>query len=426
MNGRELPRIATTVPGPESRAHTDRLAAHECPAITARRARRATLLGAADDDPIVWDQAVGAVIVDVDGNRYVDTTSGFGVALIGHRHPDVVAAAHAQTERLVHAMGDAYPDASRIALLERLAAVTPGDLSASILGLSGSDAVDAAIKTAVLATGRTGVLTFDRAYHGLSLGVLALQAYNTSFTEPFSAIAHPDVTHLPWGCAPDAVATAMAQHPGGIGLVMLEPIQGRGGMHPAPDGWLAEVTEVARRHGALVAFDEVQSGCGRTGRYFACEDDGVTPDLICLGKALGGGFPISACIGTPEVMNAWGASTGQAIHTQTFLGHPVGCAAALATLDVLEHGGLGRIRRSGSTWRDALTSSGFTVRGRGLMMGVEIGVNGLAASRGLLQRGVVALPAGPTSLGLTPPMCVTDAQVGAVIDALCAVVAELA
>ena len=210
MNGRELPRIATTVPGPESRAHTDRLAAHECPAITARRARRATLLGAADDDPIVWDEALGAVIVDVDGNRYVDTTSGFGVALVGHRHPDVVAAAQAQTQHLVHAMGDAYPDASRIALLERLATVTPGDLSASILGLSGSDAVDAAIKTAVLATGRTGVLTFNRAYHGLSLGVLALQAYNANYTEPFAAIAPPDVTHLPWGCDPDALATAIA------------------------------------------------------------------------------------------------------------------------------------------------------------------------------------------------------------------------
>lgn len=425
MNGRELPRISTTVPGPESQRQTDRLAEYECPAITARRERRAQVLGAANDDPIVWDEARGSVVQDVDGNRFVDTTSGFGVALIGHRHPDVVAAAHAQAERLVHAMGDAYPDVTRIALLQRIAEITPGDLSISILGLSGSDAVDAAIKTAILATGRTGVLTFERSYHGLSLGVLALQAYNPSFTKPFAQVAHPDVIHLPWGCEPEQVAHAIATHPGGIGLVLAEPIQGRGGMHPAPAGWLAQIAQAARDGGALFGLDEIQSGCGRTGQWFACEREGVTPDLICLGKALGGGYPLSACTGTPQVMNAWGASTGQAIHTQTFLGHPVGCAAALATLDVLEQDGMRRIRSSAQTWNESLTHHGFDVRGAGLMMGIELGVDGLAASRGLLQRGILSLPAGPTSLGLTPPLCVTDAQIGCVIDALVSVVSEL-
>ena len=180
MTGCDLPALITQIPGPRSRARVVVLARHECPAVTARRARRAATLGAADDDPIVWDQAVGANVMDVDGNRYVDLTSGFGVALIGHRHPAVVRAASAQSSRLVHAMGDAWPDDTRIALLERLATITPDGLDVTLLGLSGSDAVDAAVKTAVLATGRSGVLTFERGYHGLALGVLGLQGYNLS------------------------------------------------------------------------------------------------------------------------------------------------------------------------------------------------------------------------------------------------------
>lgn len=371
-------------------------------------------LGAADDDPIVWDRAVGSNVIDVDGNVYVDLTSGFGVALLGHRHPDVVAAASTQSQRLVHAMGDAFPDATRIRLLRALAGVTPEGLDVSLLGLSGSDAVDAAIKTAVLATGKTGVLAFDRGYHGLALGVLALQGYKPSFTKPFAAIAHPDVRRLPFGCDPALLEAALD----GVGLVIVEPIQGRGGFFEAPEGWLKAVADAARQHGALVAFDEIQSGMGRTGEWFAGPAQGVVPDLLCVGKALAGGYPLSACVGSRAVMDAWGASRGEALHTQTFLGHPIGCAAALASIEALASGGLEQVRATSEHLESALTTAGFEVRGRGLMRAVTVDRDGLAACRALLQEGFIALPAGPAQVGLTPPMTLTPAQIEAFVAAL--------
>lgn len=418
MDGSELPAVHGPVPGPRSRAQIDTLATHECPAITQRRARRAAALGTATDDPIVWERAVGANVWDVDGNRYVDLTSGFGVALVGHRHPVVVAAAQAQIGRLVHAMGDAWPDASRIELLRRLAAFAPPQLSVAVLGLSGSDAVDAAIKTAHLATGRAGILVFEGAYHGLALGVLGLQSARPAFTEPFADVTHPAITRLPWGCAPDRIAGALAG--GGVGLVLAEPIQGRGGIRDAPTGWLAEIAAVTRASGALFALDEIQTGMGRTGVPFAGPAEGVVPDLMCVGKALAGGFPLSACLGTPQAMAAWGASTGEAIHTQTFLGHPVGCAAALAVLDLLEGGLIEQVtERAG-----ALEVHLGPLRGRGLLRALQLpaGTDALATSRALLQRGFLVLPAGPDSLQIVPPVALTDPQLEAFAAALSEVV----
>ena len=417
MTGTDLPRLATEVPGPRSRARIDVLARHECAAVTARRARRAEALGLADDDPPVWDEALGANVRDVDGNVFVDLTSGFGVALVGHRDPGVVAAATRQAARLPHAMGDAFPDDSRIALLERLADAAPRGLSVALLGLSGSDAVDAAVKTAVLATGRTGVLAFGGAYHGLALGVVGLQAYKAAFTEPFRAVSHPGVTHLPWACDPSAVRDVLAT--GRIGLVLAEPILGRGGIRVPPDGWLAEIADWTRRHGAVFCLDEIQTGLGRTGVRFAGPADGVVPDLMCVGKALGGGFPISACLGTPEVMAHWGGSKGEAIHTQTFLGHPIGCAAAVAVLDQLAGGLPERVRERGDALARALADARFPVRGRGLMRAAEVGAGrGLAVSRGLLQRGYLALPADDDAISLTPPVTLGDAQIEGLVRAM--------
>ena len=231
--------LHTPVPGPVAQAFVDTLARHECPAVTARRARRAATLGAASDDPIVWDTACGANVRDVDGNVFVDLTAGFAVNLLGHRDPRVVAAVHAQADRLLHAMGDAFPDRARIDLLARLAAIAPHDahgapLDVALLGLSGSDAIDAAVRTARLATGRAGVLVFDGGYHGLALGVLGLQAYKASFTDPFRDTTHPFATALPWGADPDAVDAVLGG--GAIGLVLVEPVQGRGGMRAPPPG----------------------------------------------------------------------------------------------------------------------------------------------------------------------------------------------
>lgn len=413
MNGTHLPELSTSLPGPASTALVDVLARHECPAITARRARRAATLGVSDVDPIVWDRAVGSNVWDADGNRLVDLTSGFGVATVGHRNPEVVAAAHAQTDRLLHAMGDAYPDVARIRFLEKLATHTPADLDHAILGLSGADAIDAIVKTAILATGRTGVLVFEGAYHGLSLGTVPLQAYKAAFTEPFRGITHPDVHVLPYGVSPATLDSFLASQ--SIGLVLVEPIQGRGGIRVPPAGWLGELNRVAHAAGALVAHDEIQCGLGRTGSTWASD---TTPDLLALGKALGGGFPLSAAVGTDAAMGAWGASKGEAIHTQTFLGHPIGCAAGSAVLDQLATLGP-RCAERGSRLSGALTDAGFTVQGRGLMLGVQLD-EAFAASRGLLARGWIALPAGQSSevLALTPPVTLSDDQIDAFVAAL--------
>ncbi|MBW2255485.1 MAG: aspartate aminotransferase family protein [Deltaproteobacteria bacterium] len=420
MTGDWLPVLRTEVPGPASRRRVDVLSVHECPAITARRARRAAALGAADDDPLVWSEAVGANVRDVDGNVYVDLTSGFGVAFVGHRHPRVVEAVRRQSGRLLHAMGDAWPDATRIALLDALARIAPGELEVSILGLSGSDAVEAAVKTAVVATGRTGVVAFEGGYHGLTLGVLPLQGYKEAFTDPFRDIVAADrVRRLPWGCDPQQLADVLVGDK--VGLVIAEPILGRGGMIPAPAGWLADIARVAREGGALFALDEVQTGMGRTGALFATEEEGVVPDLMCVGKALAGGLPLSACLGTRAVMDTWGASTGEALHTQTFLGHPLGCAAALAVIGLLQEEDLPcRARERGARLAERLGDRGWDVRGRGLMLGVAFGTRSLAISRTLQSMGYLVLPAGTRGevLGLTPPVCVTDAQIEGFVEAL--------
>ncbi len=425
--GEQLPLLRTAVPGPASRALVDVLAKHECPAITARRARRAEELGTADDDPFVGLRGRGANLEDADDNVFVDLTAGFAVSLLGHADPGVVAALHAQAERLLHASGDFWPDVARIRLLERLARVAPAGLEVALLGLSGSDAVDAAIKTARLATGRTGILVFEGGYHGLALGVLGTQAYAPAFTAPFVGSCPPLARTCGWACSMDEVRAALAD--GSIGLVIVEPLQGRGGMRAPPSGWLAELVNVAHSYGALVAFDEIQCGLGRTGAVWMGETEGAVPDLLCTGKALGGGLPLSACLGSRDLMSAWGSSVGEALHTQTFLGHPLACATALVVLDALQqHDLAGRCGRLGAHLRAGLEARGLPVVGRGLMLGAKLDVDVLATCRSLLRRGWVVLPAGRGSaavLSLTPPVCLTDAQVEGFFDALDAALLEV-
>lgn len=412
MTGADLPSLVSAIPGPASQGWVDRLALVECPAITSRRARRAAALGVASDDPIVWDEAVGSNVRDADGNVFVDLTAGFGVAGAGHRNPVVVAAGQAQLGRLVHAMGDAFPDPNRVRLMERLCEMTGMDRV--ILGSSGSDAVEAALKTARLATGRDGVLCFEGAYHGLSYGALSVIGYKEAdFRGPFSGQMGGHVRRAPYGEAlPEPEALRQ------VGAVIVEPIQGRGGMRAAPHDWLEALARRTREAGALLIFDEIYSGFHRTGRPFAFHHSGVRPDLLCVGKSLADGFPISACLGTAAAMDAWGASKGEALHTQTFLGHPVGCAMALATLDELDR--LGPEVEEKSAWlMGNLNRHGLPARGLGLMVGATV-PKPLAVSRGLLQRGYLALPAGDRNpvLAITPPLSISLGQLEGALRAL--------
>ncbi len=426
--GAALPQVDGPVPGPEGRALVDLLARHECPAITARRARRSEQTGVGQD-PIVWERARGANVWDADDNRFVDLTGGFGVASVGHGHPAVVAAVSEQAARLAHGLGDAFPARRRIELAAALAAWTPDPLEQVIFGSSGSEAVEAALKTAVVATGRGGVVAFEGGYHGMSLGALSASHYREAFRRPFADRVGPLATWLPWGASAGSVAAALSEHR--PAAVIVEPLQGRGGCRAPAPGWLAMLRGACDRADVLLIFDEIFTGFGRAGERVlsgTAAADGVVPDLLCLGKGLTSGYPLSACIGSVQVMSAWGASQGESLHTSTFLGHPVGCAAALAVIDLFEGGMLERARTLGEHMGSTLQTLAERrpdrfggVRGRGAMRGLEVrdGAS-MTLCRALLQRGYLLLPAGLEGevLSFTPPLVTTRAQWDGAVDAL--------
>lgn len=427
--GDALPAVEQPIPAATGRAWIERLAAAECPALTTRRRRRQEQTGA-NHDPIVWVEAVGSNVMDADGNRYVDLTSGFGAALIGHRHPKVVAAVRNQAERLLHALGDLHPSDVKIQLLERLCALAPWDDARAMLSLGGADAVTAALKTAVLATGKTGVLAFEGSYHGLTYGPLAVSGYAERFRAPFAAQLQPDVCFAPWPAPKTAVDAALCALPSDwstIGAVIVEPIQGRGGVRLPPPGFLKGLARLCRERGALLIADEILTGLGRCGAWWRSVDDGALPDLICVGKALGGGLPVSACIGRHEVMQAWGDPDQEAIHTGTFYGDPLGSAAALATLDVIEgHGWIEAAAIRGKGFADVLRHAALPgvgeVRQAGMMLGLQLNrkSQALILARALLERGYLVLPAGARAdvIQLAPAVTISDDQLEGFVSAL--------
>jgi len=340
-------------------------------------------------------------------------------------------------------MGDVHPPAARIRLLERLGELSPWPETRGVLANSGAEAVEIALKTALMHTGRPGVLAFEGGYHGLTLGALAVSA-RREFREPFKARLFPQVEFLPFpgsdsaaaslAALDRALATGIEGEP--IGAVILEPIQGRAGVRIPPPGFLEEVARRVRAAGGVVIFDEIFTGFGRTGRLWAHEWDGVVPDLLAAGKALGGGLPLSVCMGPPAIMNAWPESRGEALHTSTFLGHPLACASALAFLDRLEGDGLtARAAELGGEWLGTLRSrlEGLPqvreIRGRGMMLGIEVADpmtgqslagGGVRVAEEALRRGVLVLPAGDSGevVELTPPVVIGRDQLEAATDVL--------
>jgi 4-aminobutyrate aminotransferase/(S)-3-amino-2-methylpropionate transaminase len=411
----ELEAIVTAVPGPRSIELAKRLAAVE--------ARGVTYL--ADDFPVFWERAAGALIVDVDGNRYLDLTAAFGVAATGHTNRYVAAEIADQAQRLIHGMGDVHPTEVRTHLLEALAALAPGDLCKTYLTTSGSEAIEFALKTAFLATGKPRVIAYHGAYHGLSPGALQVSGIE-KFRTPFAPLIADRATFLPYPDAATSAADALEALREAlaadreVGAIVVEPIQGRGGVIVPPDGFLTGMRAVCDETGVLMILDEIYTGFGRTGTMFACEREGVVPDLLCIGKALGGGVPISATIGTARVMDAWPVSTGEALHTSTFLGNPLACAAALANLEQLAQLDLvARVRARephlAARLRELLRYRTVTdVRGRGFLWGVEFADAAVAnrvVVRGLAL-GVVLLQSGPTGTSITiaPPLTIDDEQ----------------
>ncbi|MBW2712431.1 MAG: aminotransferase class III-fold pyridoxal phosphate-dependent enzyme [Deltaproteobacteria bacterium] len=402
----QLPELLTSIPGPRSLALTQRLIEVESQNVTCVE----------PIPPIFIQRARGSNLWDVDGNRFIDLGAAFGVAATGHSHPQVVQAMAEQSGELLHGMGDVYPSASKVELLEALASRFPGGAAAKgVLSSSGSDAVETAIKTAMLASGKPGILAFEGAYHGLSLGVLDV-TWRSHFRSPFSKRL-PHLTRFARFGDIEDVRVKVKEDSDSIGAILVEPIQGRGGERIPPAGFLRALRELCDNRGLLLIADEIYTGCGRTGRFFACEHEEVVPDLLCVGKGLASGMPLSACMGKSEVMDHWPRSRGEAIHTQTFIGHPPGCAAALAALRIIDEQGL--VDRSEQLGAEALaylknalsTQPGIIdVRGRGLMLGIEFesGQRALAACDEALQQGVVLLASGDQSqtLGITPPLSI--------------------
>ena len=391
-----------------------------------RRVESPNVTYLAPDFPVFWDHAEGCLVTDVDGNQFLDVTSAFGVASVGHSHPRVVAAVQAQASKLLHGMGDVHPSEVKVLLCERIAGLVPLSNAQVILGQNGGDAVEAALKTAMLATNRPGVLAFDGGYHGLTYGALDVTA-RPDFRGPFRVQLGGFTRHLPFGCPLNILRTHLQTHQ--PGAVIAEPIQGRGGIVVPPPGWLRGLRDICTETGTLLILDEIFTGWGRTGDWFACQTEGVTPDILCIGKAMGGGLPISACVASAALMSVWGKSTGEALHTSTFLGNPLACAAALAALNVLEEERLPeRAREQGMALEAGLRGLQAVfpdqiseVRGRGLMLGLEMASPALALSLvpAALRAGLIVLPAGDGRiLEFVPPLTILDEQQAWCLDTL--------
>ena len=418
-----LPEILTNVPGEKSLELGRRLGEVEC--------QNTTYLG--DDWPVFWEKAEGVNVWDVDGNRYLDMTSGFGVA--GQGYGFTGDALREQSASLMHAMGDVHPARVKVELCEALSEMTfekwEGKKGKCLFGNSGFEAVEAALKTAVIATGRSGILSFEGGYHGLGYGALLGQGI-AWFREPFEGQMAKVTQRLDF---PRTLADLVVFRDklwkidgSGIGAVLVEPIQGRGGIVVPPEGFLDELRKWCDSVGALLVFDEIYTGFWRTGKMFGCEWEGVVPDLICLGKALSGGFPISVCVGRAEVMDRWPASGGEALHTSTFLGNPMGCAMALEAIRRYREPGTEAMVVAASECLgealSALADLGCVrgIRGRGLMLGVETdsGDRALDAVKGLLRAGIIALPDGPAGdvVALTPPYSVSAGEIAFAVNHL--------
>jgi 4-aminobutyrate aminotransferase-like enzyme len=389
--------------------------------------------------PIVWRRARGVHVWDDTGRKYLDLTGAFGVAAAGHANPRLVRAGQKQMAELLHAMGDVHPHPLKAKLARELSRVTferwrAGEGKA-IFTNSGSEAVEAALKTAFLATKNPEILAFEGAYHGLGYGALNA-THRAHFRAPFRRQLREFATFAPFpGSHADLESLEKHLNACDFGAILVEPIQARGGIRIPPAAFLPLLRRIADAKGALLIADEIYTGFGRTGRWFACEHNKVVPDIICLGKALTGGFPLSACVGKSALMDtAWPPASGEAIHTSTFLGHPVGCAMALANMRELERAKLiGASARKGKVLLSLLRklkSSRFdlSVRGAGLMAGVELQTKtaapatteSLAIIKSLLHRGFIFLPEGEHSnvISFTPPLTITEVQLRSSVAAL--------
>ncbi|HDJ04704.1 MAG TPA: aspartate aminotransferase family protein [Candidatus Bathyarchaeota archaeon] len=354
--------------------------------------------------PICICRGRGALLYDVKGRRYLDCMGGYGVSLVGHSHPRVVEAIREQCERLIFCHSSLYNDV-RAELVERLIKIAPEGLEKVFLSNSGAESVECAIKLAVKYTGRSEFISMVRGYHGKTLGALSA-TWNPKYRKAFKSILIPNFKFVPFGRL-DRVEEVISNR---TAAVIAEPIQGEGGVHIAPEGFLQGLRELCDEHGALLILDEVQTGFGRTGRMWASEHWGVSPDVMCVAKSIAGGLPMGATLARSEIMDS--LRVGE--HTTTFGGNPLACAAACATIDIIvEERLVERARRLGGFFMELLSNLQDLrivrdVRGLGLMIGVECRVDIYNVLMGCIRRGMIPLYSGRNVIRLLPPLVIKE------------------
>lgn len=396
---------------------------------------------------IAIEKGEGCRITDLEGNSYLDCASGLGALNIGHNHPRVVAAVSSQLARYCHTGGVFYNETT-VAAAELLTSITPPGLDRLFFSNSGAEAVDGAIKLARYVTGRQGILAFGGAFHGRTLGALSLTSSNARYRERYAPLLpsvyhapYPYCFHCPFGCTGGGCDLKCFGYleemlrryitPREVAAIIIEPVLGEGGYVPAPAEFLKGLRRLCDENGILLIFDEVQSGMGRCGDWFAAQTYGVTPDILTVAKGIASGFPLSAVVSRADLMDQWPAWA----HGTTFGGNPVSCAAAMATIEAIRDDGLlARCRDLGTATMTRLRAfqSGHPlvgdVRGKGLMIGLElVKVDGspddAACAKVLeecLQKGLIVINCGPERniIRLIPPLTISDEELGEALNIL--------
>jgi 4-aminobutyrate aminotransferase len=422
-----LPSLIGPLPGPHARAIIERDARVVSPSYTRSY-------------PLVAERGEGAIIEDVDGNRFLDFNAGIAVVAAGHCHPRVVEAIRKQAARLIHMSGTDFYYEELVALAEKLAEIAPGNVPRRVsFGNSGAEAIEGSIKLARYATGRDKIIAFFGGFHGRTLGALSLTARKAAQRRHFGPLI-PGVVHAPYpycyrcpfGRQPEGCAVECVKHiedtllktiapPEETAAIVVEPVLGEGGYVAPPKKFFDELARVAGQNGILLIFDEVQSGMGRTGKMWAAEHFGAVPDILAVAKGIASGMPLGATVARADLMT-WPPGA----HASTFGGNPVCCAAALATIALLEEGLVENAARMGAHLMDRMREwpARFPhvgeVRGLGLMIGIELVRDQQTREkapelrdrvlRQAFERGLLVLGAGDNAIRLCPPLVVTREQ----------------
>lgn len=379
-----------------------------------------------DYTAVEWEDE-GAIFRDINGKEFIDMLGGFGIYSVGHRHPKVLTAVENQLKRQgIHSQE--LIDPLRTYLAHLVALITPGDLQYSFFSNSGTESVEACLKMSMLTTGRHHFVGAIGGFHGKTLGSLGGTS-KAVFREPFLPLLH--WSHVPFGDI-DAMKTFLSScdfSGDRVAAVVLEPVQGEGGINVAPRGYLPAVRELCDKYGAMLVLDEIQCGMGRTGKMFYCEHEGVTPDLLALGKGFGGGvMPIGACVGTPKTWERY--IENPFLHTTTFGGNPLACASAIATISVLlEENLVQQAQKKGDYMLPRLNELAknypkvmSSARGVGLMLGMEFIDNemGYAVAKSLFQRNILISGTyiNARVLRIEPPLVISYEQIDKFVKAL--------